>query len=285
MPQLSAAPSLRRALYENDGALLFQIVSYVPLLFGAWIAGGLQMRMPIVFGLILGSVIALHYLSLSLRGQIPLWSERKVTLVLSSVLSLLVLLFAALTQAPAASFLLASYVGLGVAQLFLPQDTIRSVLIHGATVIARTSIIAVLGAFSQFPFLVPAVAVIGYVPGCFLAASFVAAKSELFERGGWERTKIVRDKKSQEDKLRPARLTQLFVLLFISGPLIPIAFAPFGPLPSPFLLGASPLYFMPALANGFFERLQDDRVTALRTLNVAAFAALVMLAAGLLANA
>jgi hypothetical protein len=277
--------SIRMLLFENEGELLFQIISYTPLLFGTWVAAGIRLAAPLPFCLLLAAIVVLHYGDLTMKGRLVLWPRKRVFIVIALALAVLFCGFTFVCRSASASVLLAAYIGLSVAGWQLRLERPRPILLSLAALIVRMSILPILGTFSQYSLIVPAVAVMGFVPAGFLAASVVARHADVFIRAGWHRSREVTKKKTGEKLLRPGALTQLYTGALVIGPVLGAALAPIGYLPSPFLLCAVPLYFMPTLANGFMECFYSDEVIAGRTLILAAFAAVISLVSGLLATA
>ena len=273
--------SMRQSLYENDGEMLFQIICCMPLMAGSWLAGGMTMPRPAEFSILLALVIALHYLELAGKDRILYWSKR--TIIWSCVSAAIIALGAwvYITASLDASLLAAAFVALTAAGILMPIRGTRQILLNIAALITRMTLLAILGAYSQFPELIWAVGILGFIPGSFLAASLVARHAEIFTLNGWRRERIV-TKKSGEELLRPGLLSQLYGFLLILGPLMAIVLVPLNALPQTFFLAVVPIYFMPGLASGFLERLRSDRMTGLKTLNLALVASVLVLAAGIL---
>lgn len=277
-PSAPARPKqrrLRETLLENDAELLFQIVTYLPLVFGAWLTGGTAMPDPTAFSALVGVVITGHYVQLFVRGRLAHLNEQKFLRAAHVIGGVLIAAFSALTGSFAAAGVLICWWIFNAGLTQLPLDTPGRIALYCGALLAQIGSAAVLGAFSQYHHILPALGVLGLIPGMFLVAATVARKATVFEKRGWTRITMVKRKRKNDEVIRPGSLTRLFTLLLISGPAIPIALAPLGLLPETFLICAIPLYFMPTIASAFQEELGEDARIAVVCVKLSALAAVL----------
>lgn len=268
-------PPSRRALAT--------VVAISPLPIGAWVAGGLIVQNQLLFASILSILILCHYAKnvSSFADRIP-FPESFVQLIHLAI-AILVLVFQSGANNLAASGLLA-----GVALLTRLSDGLemtgaRPVLLNAAAIVARMSLLGMLGAYCQVDRLVLGTLVLGLVPGSVLAAASIAENAQALERTGWTRTFPHTDKEG-ETKNRPGGVTRAYSITLLLGPTLPVALAPFHFLPAPFVLSAFPLIRAPGLCQAFSEELLPDEEIAGRTTKLAALTAVVMLVLGVLAT-
>ncbi len=212
-----------------------RLTTIFPLIAGAWLGGGFELRNPGMFVVVFAIAGAVHFF---LVERI----RRK-----------------------------------------LAPETVKAVFIRETLVFCEMLIFPILGALSQLDEIHFRLAIIGYVPACFLAAAAVAESAGAFANEGWKRS-FEKTLKNGETVRRPGGLTRLFTLLLIAGPFLPIVLAPLGEVPTTMLLTVLPLYFMAPLASGFFEELQSEEQIAVMCERLAGAAALLVFFGGLLAQ-
>ncbi|MCB1512818.1 MAG: hypothetical protein KDJ36_18135, partial [Hyphomicrobiaceae bacterium] len=163
------------------------------------------------------------------------------------------------------------------------------VVIRAMSTVARMSLYGVLGILSQqwqadlahYEFF----AVYGFVPGCILAAGFVAVKAHVFEKANWRRSRESNPvSEGQVSKVRPGSLSQLYSVALLLGPAVTCAGVPFGVYPTPFLLTALPFLAVQHLGERFWHQREDDLVLAGKTYALAGVATVLVLFAGVLAR-
>lgn len=278
VPAGETPSTVRGLLTAHHSELLAQIVSYLPLPFGCWIAGGLRLPDAVGFGALLAIVVAHHYFEILHRGRYPLPVKKSWCLAVAAAATGV---FAWWSADLLASALAALYVILAFGGAVLPVTTPRAICLAIAAVVGRCSVLAMLAVYSQIHRLIGLTAIFGYVPAMHLGAAMIALHSAVLLQSGWIRSYAAKDRKGN-DVVRPGRLAQAFAFLLIFGPAVSIGLGVLGVIPSVFILTGIPAYFMPKLATAFLEELAPDTVLGERCIRVAAIAALTVLAAGLL---
>lgn len=269
-------------LLANEGEGLFLLTSIAPLPIGAWVAGGLLLNAPGTFGLLIGLVAVTRWIKLVRARRETIIGANEILLVMYAGIIALSLCFYSATDDPHASILVALAGFLGVAFDRLEFESVFTLFVGSATLIARMSVLALLGVYCQFPELVPSTAVLGFVPGAVLSASLLAKHAAVMERHGWLRAFPHTDRKGVTTT-RPGGVSRAFSLTLLLGLALPVALAPFYLLPKAFVLVALLLYFVPPLCLAFIERKRSDLETALRVMTLAAASCVTMLFLGILA--
>lgn len=273
-------------LYENNGELLSQFISYLPLVISAWVLGGLGVRDTTAFGLVMSLMLIAHYLELMHKGRIPYEFTKLKQYAAHSLAFCVSLFFSYYVGNYFAGVILAIYYCLCLVPIYLSKDKVKNIFINLFALILRMSLLAILGGFCQTKeFFLPAI-ILGFIPAAFLLAADVALHSEIFVQEGWKRAHYVPKKNKAGETLlviRPLGLSRAFVLFLVLGPLIPISLVPFGLLYDSFILAILPLYFMPNMANSFMEELKADKSLGIMALNFALLESLLVLVAGLIA--
>lgn len=270
-------------LLANEGEGLFLLVSIAPLPIGAWIAGGMMLRSPGLFGLLICLVAVTRWIKLVRARREELLGANELLLVMYAGIVAISLCFFSVTDDAQISLLVALTGFLGVAFDRLTFDSVFSLFLGAATLVIRMSLLGVFGVYCQFPEFVLSTFVIGFVPGAVLASSLFAQHAAVMERHGWLRSYPHTDKKKGVTTSRPGGVSRAFSLALLVGPALPVALAPFYILPTSFVLIATLLYFIPGLCTAFIERTRRDEETALRVMTLAAAAAACVLLLGLIA--
>lgn len=274
-------------LYENDGELLKQFVSYLPFVISAWVLGGHAVKDATAFGLLMSVMLLAHYLELISKGRIPYAFTKIKQYIAHSLAIFLSLFFAYYSENFFAGILLGLYYLFCLVSIYVSKDKVRNIFINLFSLISRMCFLALLGGFCQTKeFFLPSI-ILGFIPGAFLLAAEVAACSEVFLKEGWKRSYFHPQKNKagevQQLVIRPLGLSRVFVLLLVLGPLVPISLVPFGLLYDAFILAILPLYFMPNMANSFMEELKPDKRLGIMALNFALLECVLVLIAGLIA--
>lgn len=283
----SASPSSRtesivELLYADDAKVLKQLIAYFPVISGSCLAAGLKMQNGLIFFLLMGTVFYLHYLELLLRGKLAPFRTQKIIFGLHGLAAVMIIGFYLATRSLEASVGLVAYTILGICSIGVSRQSVRGLAFYSVALLFQMMLLAVLGAFSQSLTIFLPIALLGFIPGSYLVSAELALHAELFEAAGWRRSEDIEKKSSVVQ--RPSGLTRLFTLLLVMGPLVPITLSPLNKLPVAFLLCALPIYFLPSLGTAFLERLQSNRMIALRCIHLAFLASIVALISGLLSQ-
>ncbi|MCB0346200.1 MAG: hypothetical protein KDD66_13870 [Bdellovibrionales bacterium] len=166
------------------------------------------------------------------------------------VLASLIVVFFFFSVSPQATAVLFCVCAVIVTAKLLPLETPSQILLHVCSMLATMSASAVLGVFTQTKIINSAVAIIGFVPGSILAASFVALHAAVFESQRWRRNRAVTTRKGATVQ-RPAALAMLYSTLFFVGPMSVFVLATAGKLPAAFMAAGVILMAAPTLATAF----------------------------------
>jgi hypothetical protein len=276
--------SLRQMLYDDDAEGLFRLVQFLPLFLGAWLAGGLVLDEVFVFLILTAAVVLAYYEGTFARQEVIFVKDLRLVCYLAQA-GLLYLFYQSTNLLPA-TIMAGAAVILVQAYNHLSLKEPSSVLCGCVALVLQMSFFAILGIQSQLYKLSPEViwehGIIGFVPGLILASVFVAKHARLFEKAGWKRSLL----KTRNGKTinRPGALSTLFSLMLVIGPAIPVASAPLYIFPWPFLSCALAFFFIPQLAQAFFERRMEDKTVALHCTNLAAAMSVVVFLSGVLAK-
>jgi len=269
-------------LYAEDAKIFKQLISYFPLISGSCLASSLRLEHGETFLLLMSVIFYQHYLDLITQGKLSQFRNKKTLFSLHVLAAGIIISFFLLTRAPLATVLLVFYCILALCRSVTEVANTRTLLFTLTALTLEMLLLAILGAFSQAQVIFLPVALVGFVPATYLIAAEIARHAEIFELTGWRRTQAI--EKGEAKVVRPAGLTRLFSLFLVIGPLVPIALAPLNLLPVSFLLCALTIYFLPSLGTSFLERLQSNRLIALRCIHLAFLASILSLIAGLLAQ-
>ena len=269
-------------LLANEGEGLFLLTSIAPLPIGAWVAGGLLLKTPGIFGLLIGLVAVTRWIKLVRARKETIVGANEILLVMYAGIIAISLFFYSATDDARTSLLVALTGFLGVAFDRLEFESVFTLFVGAATLITRMSTLALLGVYCQFPEVIPSTGVLGFVPGAVLAASLFARHAGVMERHGWLRSFPHTDRKGVTST-RPGGVARAFSLMLLLGLALPVAIAPFYILPKSFVLVAVLLYFVPGLCSAFIARERRDEETALRVMTLAAATCVVTLLLGILA--
>lgn len=276
--------SFWRMLYANDAEGLFAMTAFSPLFFGAWLAGGLILDENLVFVVLTAGIIVAHYTE-AFRQREDIIFIRDLELLLYLAQAALLAGFYYLTQMLIPSVLVGVAMILVLLDNRLRLDSPFSVICSCVALVLRMSLFGILGILSQVhsqnPEVVLQHGVLGFVPGLVLASAVVAKNSPVFSAVGWQRSREI-TKKNGEKVNRPGKLTMLFSFLLVIGPAIPVAIAPLGLFPTPFLVCALAFFAVPKLAQSFLEKTIPDALIGVHTTNLAAALSLLVFIAGLL---
>lgn len=297
--------------YADDS--WFQAVGLSALVVGSFTASGLGETKPILFSLFALALVAGHWLGKSLRTWQQLTRETKPIRVSKSlrdleetvnkeslakdrqrnIQTLITAGSASLVLGIPVTLVVLNYDAVACGSLLLVSllcflrrytipSSVNSVLCHSAVSIIILPLTALLGVYSQIENISSPTAILGFVPGSFLAASVVAKFTTLLESLGWTRKLIVQ--KRGLDKVRPGRIMQLYSVLLLTGPISVFVAVPAGLLPPSLMIGIMPLIWATKVASGFSEGTLSANQTAERTTRLALVSSGLMLVAGYLAR-
>lgn len=271
-------------LYSEKADGLFRFVTFSPLFFGAWLAGGVLLNLPFV-ALTLGVILAYYTQGFRKRDDIIFVKDLCNLFYLAQAGC--VGAFYYLTDAPIGSILFALMLCISFLETRLDLNKAFGVCCASFVIVFRMSVFALLGVLSLFFIesgdIVIEFGVLGLVPGSILAAAFIANNSSVLLDAGWKRSREVMHKK-QGKILRPGRLTVMYSLFLVIGPAVPVSVAPLGIFPSSFLACTLAFLAVPKLADSFLRAKSDDALIAVHTANLAAVMSLVTFLAGLVAK-
>lgn len=274
--------SLLDTLYQNEAEGLRRLIRFLPLFTGAWLVGGMLLanvwQFITVSALALLSYFAAHP---EKRKQAP-FAELIDMLLYAAVLGLLCFLYL-ISNSPAFTLLTGAVLVLIWLSEKLVLESVFAVLLLSAERIVEMSLLSLLSVYSQLELGTIAFhweyCILGFVPACSLAAAYIARYSYVFLNAGWQRSKEVEHPKKGRI-VRPAGLSQLFSLLLLLGPALPVALSPLGLFPASFLLIAFAFFPIPKLCQSFLEGSMADVVVFFSSLRIAAMlSGLVFLAA------
>jgi hypothetical protein len=278
--------SLYQMLYQDDAEGLMRVVRFSPLITGAWLAGGFILSDVLVFAVLTAALILAYYTApLSKRDDVIFIKDFKYVLYL--VQAGLLWVFYSLSQQWLMGVIavLASLLVLGSG--FLSLKTPASVILSMCSLVGQMSLFAVLGIFSQIhdkkPEMLVQYAVLGFVPGMVLAAALAARHSKVFLDAAWQRS-FSKQSKDGKELLRPGGLSRLYSMFIVLGPALPVALAPLGLFPWPFMACGLGYIFIPQTAENFLEEKQSDAQTAVRSTNIAAAMSLLVFLAAMAAK-
>jgi len=270
-------------LYSNGAEPLSQFLRIFPLAASAWIAAGAALMDPVLFSVVLALAASSHFLWLRSIGGYPVIESRSAEIAFGLFGAACGSAIYFITQNAAASALAVCYLILGICRPRLKKQTNREIFLSASAETVQLMILAVLGGFSQLRMIVLSLSVIGFVPGCYLAAAQIARHAERLEANGWQRSYLA-ETKSGMKQVRPGALGRLFGFMLIFGPLIPIVLSPAGLLPPPLLITALVLYPMPTIATAFLERFRSDESVSITCVKLAGAASMLVLLGGVLAK-
>lgn len=272
-----------RALLEDSEGVLHTVVAIAPLPVGAWVAGGPVLENPLIFALVLAMLIFCHYAKNMRRvGWMVPFPDTIVQLLHVGLVALLLAFYSVTRDVTVSSIALIVVLLLRLGD-FVELRSSRQVLLVAISIVARMTLLPILGAYSQFPAVVFQAAILGLIPGGILAAAFIATHADILEQGGWVRSFTHTNKKGEVSE-RPGGVTRAYVLMLLLGPTLPVAVLPFTPMPAPFILSALPLGRAPVLCQQFASKTVPDSITARQTTKLAAWATVLVLLLGMAAT-
>lgn len=265
---------------DQDEPPFFYSVLFSPLVIGSLTGSGLATPKLTLFSLILFSSVLAYHLGGKLKQDQLLKSLKKIPKhpFLAPVLFLgvagLCLWFFSISTSPEATALLCLACFCISMFRVLPITGVRSLLAKCLTVVCFSSVLAILGVYSQLNDLRLATFVLGFATGSMLAAAGVAKAAVVLDSLGWRR-KI---------QTRPGLAPQLFALLLMAIPSLCIALASLGVFPYPLLFALLAQLASPKIASGFLEQTTADEIIYKKTLLLALVSSALMLIGGLLSR-
>ena len=289
----SQKTTMKEFLYLNQAEGLRRLIRFFPLFAGAWIAGGVVLNQVWSFILLTAVMIVAYFAAHPEKRKEFIFSELIDWILLALIVGMLLFLH---MITDAAQFTL---IAAGVALLIylserLVVDSPRALLLLCAERVVEMSLFSFLSIYSQiiereqvsvlqyfWEFCV-----IGFAPACCLSASYVLLHIDVLNKYGWKRTKpVYKDgKELEEGKKRPAGIAQLYSLLLISGPALPVVLVPLNIFPATFLLLGISVVSIPKLCQSLFDGDTPDGLLFIKTVHVAAMVSLIVTTAALLAN-
>lgn len=278
--------SLKQRLYADNAKGLYDVVSFMPLFIGTWLASGLVVEQISSFMLASSPLIlGRYYQRISDREDIP-FAEMFHTIMVALGVASLIGLYALTGHIYLTAFSALAAV-MVVAETMIPADSVRRILLLCASVSIRCSLLGLVGVLSQIFEQQPSFefvhGILGLTPGMVLASSLIARHSKVLLEAGWLRSQQRKNRKG-EMVPRPGRLSQVFSLLLVLGPAIPVTLTPLKIFPPVFLLCCIAFHSIPKITEAFFKGSQPDSVLCIRCINVAALLAILLTIAGFLAR-
>ncbi len=252
--------------------LLYKVIQFFPLVTGS-IVGNKALSIDInTFYLVFICLVLASGVSMLSRISGGLKLGSAILYVLSVVLGLII--FNLSSSIPCLLLLILSYV-LSVTVDLLSLSKVKSLFSLLALQPLLMGCLALLGFTSQSGEIFWPIVMIGLVPGFLLSAAIFASRASELESAGWRRSFKTTNKKSEE-VIRPDRLGQIYSLLAVLVPVIPVVGVPLGLVPESFLLMVIPFYWIPGLAQAFLQETKSDSEIAQRSIRLAAFATVLL---------
>jgi len=274
------------ALFDEQGATLYRLALYLPLLIGAWCASGIVLSEVKVFALATVSIALSHfYASTRKRDDIPFVGNLFMLLHAAQVVTIIASYH--LTKHPGVVVVMALAAVLSTAEQHVDVGRPRGVICFGISNFLRCCLYGVLGVLSQAYAkdigTYEIYALYGYSSGCILFAYTALKHAPVFLENGWRVTREITKKDGVKEQ-RPGSFSQLYAFALMLGPAVPCAAVPFGIIPSSFLLLACSFLFLPKIAEAQFRGTTPADVLVLQTVLSAAGMCLLILVAGTLAR-
>jgi len=272
----------RKGIFQ-DKKQLFYYLSSAPLVLGALsVHGGYIQRFMELSLIVLAIAISNSIEGVTKSQNKDQFSEvTKGALVAIQVMS--VLAFGYATKNVYAISILVITILIMMLRSRVGLDEPRKLLLGVVLLISQAVLLSVLGEYSQRLAIYPAVsAFLGLVPGLMLSAALVVENASVFEKAGWNRIRLVTDRKG-EVKKRPAKLSTLFSLLLIFFPALAVvmSFPPLSLISSVYCLAVIVLAYTPKLAQAFYEGTKTDREVFDSTVKLTGWMVILLVLLGL----
>lgn len=264
---------------QEDPPFYFSLL-FSPLVIGSLTGSGLDAPKLTLFSLTLFSCVLAYHLG----GKLKLDQARKsknqlvkhpfLAPVLFLGVSGLCLWFFSMSTSPYATALLCLACFCMTMIRILSVISGRSLLAKCLAVICFSSVLAILGVYSQSNDIRLKTFVLGFGTGSMLAAAAVAKAATVLDSLGWRR----------KLQARPGLAPQLYALLLMAIPSLCIALASLGVFPFPILLALLAQLASPRLAASFLDQTTSDERIYQKTLTIALVSSALMLLGGLLSR-